>query len=81
MEKQEVQQAVQNVLPETGLVRLSQIIGDKKRGVWPPIIPMSRSGWWAGVASGRYPAAIKLSDRVTCWRAEDIRALVQSAGV
>jgi hypothetical protein len=36
-----------NMLPETGLVRLSQILGDKKKGI-PPIIPVSKSAWWAG---------------------------------
>lgn len=41
-----------NKLPETGLVRLSQILGDKKKGI-PPIIPVSKSSWWAGVKSGR----------------------------
>ena len=70
----------QNVLPETGLVRLNQIVGNKKQGIWPPIIPVSKSSWWAGVASGRYPAAIKLSEKVTCWKAEDIRKLVQPVG-
>jgi predicted DNA-binding transcriptional regulator AlpA len=80
MEKKEMQQVVQqNVLPETGLVRLSQIVGDKKKGV-APIIPISKSAWWAGVACGRYPAAVKLSVRTTCWRVEDIRALILSAG-
>ena len=77
----EMQQIVQNVLPETGLVRLSQIIGDKKRGIWPPIIPLSKSAWWSGVANGIFPKPVKLSAKVTCWRCEDIRALIQSAGV
>lgn len=73
--------AVQNVLPESGLVRLAQIVGDKKRGIWPPIVPVSRSGWWNGVSKGRYPKPIKLGERTTCWRVEDIRALIKSAGV
>lgn len=81
MEKKEMQQqVVQNVLPETGLVRLSQIVGDRKKGI-TPIIPVSKSSWWAGVQSGRYPKPVKLSERTTCWRVEDIRALIQSAGV
>lgn len=70
---------VRNVLPESGFVRLSQIVGDKKRGIWPPIIPVSKSAWWAGCASGRYPAALKLSERTTCWRVEDIRRLIEQA--
>lgn len=59
-------------LPETGFVRLPQVL---------QLIPISKSSWWAGVASGRYPAAVKLSERTTCWRVEDIRALIQSVGV
>jgi len=78
MEKKEVQ-AVPNILPESGLVRLSQIVGDRKNGI-PPIIPVSKSAWWSGVKTGRYPAAVKLGERTTCWRAEDIRALIESAG-
>ena len=70
---------VQNVLPESGLVRLSQIVGNKKEGI-APIIPVSKSSWWAGVASGRYPQPIRLGERTTCWRVEDIRKLI-SVGV
>lgn len=81
MEQKEMQQqVVQNVLPETGLVRLSQIVGDKKKGI-APIIPVSKSSWWAGVKSGRYPKPIKLGERTTCWDVASIRALIQSAGV
>lgn len=80
MEKKEMQVAL-NVLPESGFVRLNQIIGNKKQGVWPPIIPVCRTQWWAGVSKGRYPKPIKLSERTTCWRVEDIRVLIQSAGV
>ncbi|HYA41694.1 MAG TPA: AlpA family phage regulatory protein [Syntrophobacteraceae bacterium] len=64
-------------LPETGLVRLPQIIGDKKHGI-PPVIPVSKSTWWAGVKSGRYPQPIKLGERTTCWRVQDIRKLIES---
>lgn len=70
---------VQNVLPENGLVRLSQIVGNKKEGI-APIVPVSKSSWWAGVKSGRYPQPIRLGERTTCWRVEDIRKLI-SVGV
>lgn len=74
----ETRQAVQSSLPETGFVRLSQILGDKKKGI-TPIIPVSKSSWWDGVRSGRYPASVKLGERTTCWRVEDIRKLIESA--
>jgi prophage regulatory protein len=41
-------------------------------------VPVSRSGWWAGVKAGRYPAPVRLSTRCVAWRAADIRSLVQS---
>jgi predicted DNA-binding transcriptional regulator AlpA len=57
--------------PNAGLLRLSEILAP--RGP----IPVSRSAWWAGVASGRYPKPVKLGPRITAWRAADIRALVE----
>jgi Predicted transcriptional regulator len=68
-------------LPETGFLRLPQIIGDADAN--PPIpalIPVSKSTWWAGVKSGRYPKPVKtLGQRITAWRVEDIRALIKQA--
>lgn len=67
-------------LPETGFLRLTQIIGNPKaEPPIPAIIPVKKSCWWAGVKSGRYPKPVKLGPRVTAWRVEDIRALIASA--
>lgn len=68
-----------NVLPETGLVRLKQIVGDRGAGI-PPVIPVSPASWWAGVKTGRYPQPVKLGPRTTAWRVEDIRALIARGG-
>jgi prophage regulatory protein len=57
--------------PKTGLVRLPEIIRPKGP------IPVSKSTWWEGVKSGRYPAPVKLGPRITAWQAEDICALVK----
>ncbi|QEE24706.1 AlpA family phage regulatory protein [Rhodanobacter glycinis] len=70
-------------LPETGYLRLPQIVGkpgtDTAPAI-PAIIPVSRSTWWAGVRSGRYPQPVRtLGDRITAWRVEDIRALIERA--
>jgi len=61
-------------IPNTGYLRLSQILGNAKT---PPLIPVGKSTWWAGVKSGRYPKPVKLSERCTAWRAEDILSLIQ----
>lgn len=66
-------------LPETGFLRLPQIIGNRKaEPPIPPIIPVCKSTWWAGIKSGRYPKPVKLGSRITAWRVEDIRALIES---
>lgn len=54
-------------LPQIGLLRVRQVLR---------FVPISRSFWWAGVRSGKFPQPLKLSERVTVWRASDIRALL-----
>ncbi|WP_245440386.1 AlpA family transcriptional regulator [Neorhizobium sp. T25_13] len=56
--------------PATGYVRLRQILGP-----YGPL-PISRSGFWAGVKDGKFPKPRKISARVTVWRAEDIHELL-----
>jgi len=71
--------AVAPSLPETGFLRLPQIIGNSHANPpIAPIIPVCKSTWWAGVKSGRFPKPVKLSPRVTVWRVEDVRALIVS---
>lgn len=41
---------------------------------------VSRSYWWKGVKDGRFPQGIKLSARVTVWRASDIDKLIDNLG-
>jgi predicted DNA-binding transcriptional regulator AlpA len=38
---------------------------------------VSKSTWWAGVKEGRYPQPVKLGRRITAWRVEDIRKLIE----
>ena len=60
--------------PVTGFLRLTSVLAP--RGP----IPVSKSTWWAGVRTGRYPQPTRaLGDRITAWRVEDIRALIERA--
>lgn len=70
-----------NKLPETGFVRLTQIIGNPKaKPPIPAVIPVSKSTWWEGVRTGRYPPPVRtLGPRITAWRVEDIRALIKAS--
>lgn len=56
--------------PKTGFLRQSEII--------PRLIPFSPATLWRKVKDGSFPAPVKLSERVTAWRVEDIRAWMKS---
>lgn len=56
-------------VPETGFLRLPQVLS---------IIPVGKTSWWKGVKTGRFPKPVKLSERCTAWRAEDIRDLIKA---
>ncbi|MDL2209989.1 AlpA family phage regulatory protein [Desulfovibrio sp. OttesenSCG-928-C14] len=58
-------------IPSTGFLRLPQVLA---------IIPISKSVWWEGCKTGRFPKPVKLGPRTTAWRAEDITALVKRLG-
>lgn len=61
-----------NNLPETGYLRLPQVL---------KLFPVSRSSWWAGVKSGRYPKSVKIGPRTTAWRVEDIKGLISQPAI
>jgi predicted DNA-binding transcriptional regulator AlpA len=44
----------------------------------PGIVPCSRSSWWNGVRSGRFPSPVKLGPRTTAWRLSDIKDLINN---
>jgi len=66
-----------DTLPKSGFLRLPQIIGDSKRGI-PALIPVSKSAWWDGCKTGRYPKPVKLGPRTTAWSVDSIRKLIES---
>ncbi|HAT2138284.1 TPA: transcriptional regulator [Legionella pneumophila] len=62
-----------------GYLRAKQILGDPSAiPPMPPIIPVSKSTWWDGVKSGRFPKPIKPSPGITLWKVEDIRKLIEN---
>jgi predicted DNA-binding transcriptional regulator AlpA len=54
-------------LPETGLLRVNQVLR---------FIPVSKSSWWDGVKTGRFPKPFKLGKRTTVWKVVDIVMLI-----
>ena len=62
----------QITFPQSGFVRLSSILAPKGP------IPVSKSTWWAGIKTGRFPAPVKhLGGRITAWRVEDILDIIE----
>ncbi len=55
-------------LPEKGCIRLKHIL---------QLIDISKSTWWKGVKDGRFPQPVRFGSRLTMWRAEDIRRLIE----
>jgi prophage regulatory protein len=59
-------------IPESGLLRLKSII--KPNGP----IPVSKSGWYEAIKSGRFPIKpVRLGPKTVCYRAADIRRLIE----
>lgn len=58
-------------MPVTGFQRQVQVL---------KLVPFSKSTLWRRVKEGTFPKPLKLSDRVTVWRVEDIRQWINQQG-
>lgn len=58
-------------LPDIGFVRLPTILN---------LIPVAPTTWWEHVRTGRFPPGIHLGPRVTVWRTEHIKELIEQPG-
>jgi len=58
-------------LPRTGYVREPTVLRH---------IPWGRSTLWSKAKKGEFPKPVKLSKRITAWRAEDIWAWIEAQG-
>lgn len=58
-------------LPDTGFLRQPQVLA---------FVPISKSTLWRRIQARTFPQPVKLSQRVTVWRAEDIRRWIDDQG-
>jgi predicted DNA-binding transcriptional regulator AlpA len=65
-------QQVSQLLNQTAFLREKQLIGDKRLST-PGILPFSHATLWRMVAEGRFPRPLKLTERTTAWRTEEVR--------
>jgi prophage regulatory protein len=54
-------------VPDSAFLRLPQVL---------QLIPVGKSTWWRGIASGRFPQGTKLGHNTTLWRVSAIRELL-----
>lgn len=68
-----------HVTPYGRLLRLKQVLGDKKANPpIPAILPISRSKFYNGVKNGLYPPPKKhLGPKTSAWDLEEIWAVVE----
>lgn len=59
------------VLPQTGFLRQPQVL---------VFVPISKSTLWRRIQARSFPEPVKLSARVTVWRAEDVRRWISEQG-
>lgn len=57
-----------NTTEPTRLIRLNEVLF---------LLPISKSTWWKGVREKRYPQPVKLGNRITCWRLDEIVPLAE----
>ena len=60
-----------------GYLRIDQIIGNSRTNPpKPALIPISRSTWYRGIQSGKFPRPIRLG-QLSLWKVSDILQLMK----
>lgn len=59
-------------LPQTGFLRQPQVLA---------FVPFSKSTLWRRIQAKAFPEPVKLSERITVWRAEDVRQWIGEQGL
>jgi prophage regulatory protein len=54
-----------------GYIRLANLLN---------LVPVGRSTLWQWVRDQKFPAPVKLSERITAWRVEDVRSWLAAQG-
>ena len=65
-------------LPDSAFIRESQLVQSPKRPGTPAPLPFSAPTLWRKVRALTFPAPVKLSERVTCWKVGEVRAWMQA---
>ncbi|RQW27246.1 AlpA family phage regulatory protein [Rhodobacteraceae bacterium CH30] len=66
-----------DLLSKTSFLRERQLVGSIKTGEIG-LLPISRATLWRRVQNGTFPKPVKLSERTTAWRTEEIREWMEN---
>jgi len=69
----------QDGLPSTGYLRQRHLVAKSREAIPKVLLPFSPSTLWRMVRAGAFPAPVKLSQGVTAWRVEDVRAWLEAS--
>ena len=64
-----------NSAPTNRLIRINELASSKGQ---PGIVPISPATLWRWVKAGKFPAPIRLSDRVTAWESVKVNAWIEA---
>ena len=65
-------------LPDSALVRQTQLVRDPKHPTRPAVLPFSAATLWRKVREQSFPAPTKLSAAISAWRVSDVRQWLQA---
>ena len=65
---------LKDALPATGFVRQSQLVRNNKHPDFVAPVPVCGATLWRWVGLKKFPAPYKLSEGVTAWKVEEVRA-------
>ena len=65
-------------LPDSALVRQSQLVRDPKHPTRTTPLPFSAATAWRKVREGTFPAPLKLGPAITAWCVGDVRAWIRA---
>lgn len=71
--KASINQSVFDALPDSAYIREAGLVQCSKRPSSTAPLPFSAPTLWRKVKAGAFPAPIKLSERVTCWKVSEVR--------
>ncbi len=64
-------------LPDSALLRQSQLVRHPKHPIRPVLLPFSAATFWRRVRNDPdFPQPVNLGGRITAWRAGDVRAWI-----